>query len=258
MTGSRKRWEEKLNSGAQKPISEAPFAEGRGVSYPLLGERPAGALTAAQPSVQAWQVRLTWANSLASLAQGTHLLEDLDQIEFPTLVEERELNSFDLPEIYLPGTGETAGGSQEVVRVTPWEKESDLHGLSLRSRRQVRADGRIQWEKAVSCGLNLLGNIAVIQEALRTAPEARWTLTLPPSPEDHPEDLIRATLMALSGILAGVSTLEVRQGEEESLEALTWRLGLLRLLRWEADLGSISDPCCGAGFFSELRERLRP
>jgi hypothetical protein len=132
------------------------------------------------------------------------------------------------------------------------KKAVALESLVGQEVRWARGDQRLI-EHVITPDGHLLRNLASLKTRSVACPEVqRWAITSSVSASGEAEGLIADTLAYWTGAVAGVEVLEVIQQPGESFDTLWARLGICRLLRWEAELGGPGDVLDGAGLFDEI------
>lgn len=116
---------------------------------------------------------------------------------------------------------------------------------------------RVNTECYLKVDLNLLRNISEIKRLQGLHPEIEtWVLKCCGQENDDPEELVGETIRQLTGVLANCQIIEIEQGLGEGFHSLWARLNVARIMALESDLQALSNPCQGAGLFSELQNRL--
>lgn len=246
--------------GLEKPVEGHPTAR-----YPLLGDSaPKSPERASTPS--AWRLRLDLSRAERTVdwsdEELAFLLEDVDELELGTDRDPR-LVGFAGVSIIAPDCLPDEKGDGTHRRASDWTPNSSASALltplldGCWQRTVSSSDGSRLEEFAFACDRAILKNVAIISRlSADLGDDQRATLILDGSATREPEELVGQTLRALVGVFSGVSTLAVRACHQEAPQQLAWRMNILRLLKCEADLGTLQHPFEGAPFFEELGSRL--
>jgi hypothetical protein len=173
------------------------------------------------------------------------LIEDVQEIRLLAAggAMKGEVSGLDLFLEGEPSSGAWSLLSQEDVTVGAWSGRRVTWGQG----EQTLVEQTLLVDSMVLKNLALLGNLS------KQHPEVdRWVVASAASCDGQAESLIADTLAYWSGAVAGVNVLEVEQQPGEGFDTLWARLGICRLLRWEADLAQPGDALSGAGLFVEL------
>lgn len=217
------------------------------MSYPLVGIELGGAVELQTHSP--WQMSLHLLET-PSPEHFTALSEGLDEVLFGNLPTTLELAS-------VPRVGILNREDPKNIEVQAWQVSSTTLGDSgLEAKLETWTLGeRTERVAVLKTNLEILKNIALVEQFRKTHPDIdRVVVETATNVDSDPELLVHQTVAFMGGVLGGAHLLRVSQVEGEPLNSVWSRLNILRLLRWEAQLGSFPSCTEGAGLFAELNK----